>query len=196
MAPNAADSPTAAGPPISLLAMAGSQRRRSFNRALLRAALECAPAGVRVREFDPSRLPFYDGDLEAAGDPDVVTEFKRAVHTADLVLLATPEYNAGLPAVLKNAVDWGSRPPRPQAWDAKPVAIMGATPGRLGTALAQRSLRESLVGLNAHVMPQPRILLAGAGKLFNEDLRLSDGATLERLEVFMDAAAAWARRFI
>ena len=178
-----------------MLAMAGSQRRRSFNRALLGAALARTPAGVRVQEFDPSRLPFYDGDLEAAGDPEVVTEFKGAVQAADLVLLVTPEYNAGLPAVLKNAVDWGSRPPRPQAWDAKPVAIMGATPGRLGTALAQRSLRESLAGLNAHVMPQPRILLAGAGKLFDEDLRLADGATLDRLQAFMAAAVAWARRF-
>lgn len=181
--------------PISMLAMAGSQRRRSFNGALLRAALERAPGGVGVREFDPSCLPFYDGDLEAAGDPDTVAELKAAVHAADLVLLVTPEYNAGLPAVLKNAVDWGSRPPRPQAWDGKPVAIMGATPGRLGTALAQRSLRESLTGLNAHVMPQPRILLAGVGPLFDDDLTLTDAATAERLDKFMAAAAEWARRF-
>lgn len=190
------DSASATDPgPLSVLAIAGSCRRRSFNRALLRAAIARAPDGVETREFDPSRLPFYDGDVEAAGDPDVVAEFKRAVHSADLVLLVTPEYNAGLPAVLKNAVDWGSRPPRPQAWDAKPVAIMGATPGRLGTALAQRSLRESLAGLNAHVMPQPRVLLAGAGKLFDEDLRLTDTGTAERLDKFMSAAAEWARRF-
>ena len=180
---------------LSVLAIAGSCRRRSFNRALLRAAIARAPDGVEIREFDPSRLPFYDGDVETAGDPDVVAEFKAAVHAADLVLLVTPEYNGGLPAVLKNAVDWGSRPPRPQAWDAKPVAIMGATPGRLGTALAQRSLRESLAGLNAHVMPQPRVLLAGAGKLFDEDLRLTDTGTAERLDKFMSAAAEWAERF-
>lgn len=180
---------------ISLLAMAGSRRRRSFNRALLRAAVARVPGGVEVRELDPSRLPFYDGDLEAAGDPEPVSELKAAVHAADLVLLVTPEYNAGLPAVLKNAVDWGSRPPRPQAWDGKPVAIMGATPGRLGTALAQRSLRESLAGLNAHVMPQPRILLAGAGTLFDEDLNLTDDGTAKRLDKFMSAAAEWARRF-
>ena len=194
MVQDAAPPPTANDTPISVLAMAGSQRRRSFNRALLRAALERAPAGVEIREFDPSRLPFYDGDVEAAGDPDVVAELKAAVHAADLVLLVTPEYNGGLPAVLKNAVDWASRRPRPQAWDGRPVAIMGATPGRLGTALAQRSLRESLAGVNAHVMPQPRILLAGAGGLFDEDLRLADAATLDRLEGFMAAAVAWARR--
>ena len=180
---------------ISMLAMAGSQRRRSFNRALLRAALARVPDGVEAREFDPSCLPFYDGDLEEAGDPDPVAELKAAVHAADLVLLVTPEYNAGLPAVLKNVVDWGSRPPRPQAWDGKPIAIMGATPGRLGTALAQRSLRESLTGLNAHVMPQPRILLAGAGTLFDGDLRLADEVTAQRLDKFMAAAAEWARRF-
>lgn len=190
-----ADATTAAGPPISLLAVAGSQRRRSFNRALLRAALERVPVGVRGREFDPSRLPFYDGDVEAAGDPDAVAEFKAAVHAADLVLLATPEYNGGLPAVLKNAVDWGSRPPRPQAWDGKPVAIMGATPGRLGTALAQRSLRESLAGLNARVMPQPRILLSGASTVFDDDLELADETTGEHLDRFMSAAAEWAYRF-
>ena len=190
------DSASATDPgPLSVLAIAGSCRRRSFNRALLRAAIARAPEGVETREFDPSRLPFYDGDVEAAGDPHEVAEFKAAVHAADLVLLATPEYNGGLPAVLKNAVDWGSRPPRPQAWDGKPVAIMGATPGRLGTALAQRSLRESLAGLNAHVMPQPRILLAGAGKLFDDDLELTDGTTGERLDRFMSAAAEWARRF-
>lgn len=180
---------------ISVLAMTGSQRRRSFNAALLRAALERVPEGVECREFDPSRLPFYDGDLEAAGDPAPVADLKAALHAADLVLLVTPEYNAGLSAVLKNAVDWGSRPPRPQAWDGKAVAIMGATPGRLGTALAQRSLRESLAGLNACVMPQPRILLAGAGSLFDDDLRLNDGVTLERLDKFMAAATEWARRF-
>ena len=180
---------------LSMLAMAGSQRRRSLNRALMRAALARVPAGVEVREFDPSCLPFYDGDVEATGDPGAVAELKAATHAADLVLLATPEYNGGLPAVLKNAVDWGSRPPRPQAWDAKPVAIMGATPGRLGTALAQRSLRESLVGLNAHVMPQPRILLSGAGAVFDEDLELADETIAKRLDRFMAAAAEWAYRF-
>lgn len=180
---------------LSVLAIAGSCRRRSFNRALLRSAIARAPEGVETRDFDPSRLPFYDGDVEAAGDPGEVAEFKAAVHAADLVLLATPEYNGGLPAVLKNAVDWGSRPPRPQAWDAKPVAIMGATPGRLGTALAQRSLRESLVGLNAHVMPQPRILLSGAGAVFDEDLELADETIAKRLDRFMVAAAEWAHRF-
>ena len=190
------DSASASDPaPLSVLAIAGSCRRRSFNRALLRAAIARAPDGVETREFDPSRLPFYDGDVEAAGDPDVVAEFKAVVHAADLVLLVTPEYNGGLPAVLKNAVDWGSRPPRPQAWDGKPVAIMGATPGRLGTALAQRSLRESLAGLNAHVMPQPRVLLSGAGAVFDEDLELADGPTGKHLDRFMSAAAEWAYRF-
>lgn len=190
-----AQDPTISPVPLSVLAVAGSQRRRSLNRALLRAAIERVPAGTEVLEFDPSRLPFYDGDVEAAGDPEAVAEFKAAVHGADLVLLATPEYNAGLSAVLKNAVDWGSRPPRPQAWDGKAVAIMGATPGRLGTALAQRSLRESLSGLNARVMPQPRILLAGAGAVFDDDLRLTDEAVAKRLDKFMRAAAEWARGF-
>ena len=192
---NRDESQPSARAPLAVLAIAGSRRRRSLNRALLRAALARVPDGSEVREFDASRLPFYDGDLEAEGDPPAVGEFKAAVHAADLVLLATPEYNAGLPAMLKNAVDWGSRPPRPQAWDGRPVALMGATPGRLGTVLAQRSLRESLSGLNARVMPQPRIQLAGAGGLFDDNLRLSDEATGARLDKFMRAAAEWARGF-
>lgn len=180
---------------ISTLAMAGSLRAKSFNRALLRAAVERAPAELEIEEFDLALVPLYHGDVEAEGDPDPVAALKSALHAADLVLLVTPEYNGGLPAVMKNAVDWGSRPPRPQAWDGKPVAIMGATPGRAGTVLAQRALRESLSQLGAYVMPQPRVLLAGASKVFDGDLRLTDDATAERLDKFMAATAEWARTF-
>ncbi len=184
-----------AGGTITALAMVGSLRRHSINQALLRAATELAPEWLEIREFSLTGLPFYCEDLEADGDPPPVARLKSAVHGADLVLMVTPEYNGGPPAVLKNAIDWGSRPPRPQAWDKKPIVITGATPGRLGTALAQRSLRESLAGLNALVMPQPRILVAGARALFDGDLQLADEGLAAKLRNFMVAAGEWSRQF-
>jgi len=180
---------------IRVLGMAGSLRRASYNRGLLRAAIEVAPEVLAIDVFDLAPLPLYDGDVEARGDPEPVARLKEAIRAADLVLFVTPEYNQGMPAVTKNAVDWGSRPPRPQAWDGKAVAILGATPGRLGTVGAQRNLRESLSHLNARVMPQPRIFIAGAGDLFDEERNLTDAATRERLEAFMAAATDWAHLF-
>ena len=182
-------------PELRALAFAGSLRARSYNRALLKAAIDRAPSGLRIDTFDLSPLPLYHGDVEAAGDPEPVTALKTAIRAADLVLIVTPEYNQSLPAVTKNAIDWGSRPPKPQAWDGKPVAILGASPGRLGTVGAQRHLRETLAGVNAYVMPQPRIQLPAAAELFDDDLTLVDEAAGERLERFMAAAVAWARRF-
>jgi chromate reductase len=181
---------------IRALAFAGSLRARSYNRALVRVAVARAPEGLSVDVFDLRPLPLYDADVESGGDPDPVADLKRAVRAAELVIIATPEYNQGVTAVTKNAVDWASRPPRPQAWDGKPVAIMGATPGRLGTVGAQRVLRESLGNLGAYVMPQPRLLLSGAAALFSDELELIDGPTLERVDGFLAAAAAWARRFV
>lgn len=180
---------------IRALGLVGSLRRGSYNRALLRAAAALAPERVRVETFDLGPLPFYDADVEAEGDPEPVAALKRAIRGADLVLIATPEYNQSMPAVTKNAVDWGSRPPKPQAWDGKPVAIMGATPGRLGTVSAQRHLRESLAALAALVMPQPRLLVSGAGSLFEgRPPALVDGETRERVASFMESAARWAER--
>lgn len=176
--------------------MAGSLRRGSYNRALLRAAVELAPGRVELEPFELAPVPFYDRDVEKEGDPEPVAALKSAIRAADLVVIATPEYNQSMPAVTKNAVDWGSRPPKPQAWEGKPVAIMGATPGRLGTVSSQRHLRESLAHLAALVMPQPRIFVAGAASLFEGDPpELVDEKTRELLERFMAAAADWAERF-
>lgn len=176
--------------PIHVLGMAGSLREASYNRALLRAAISVAPEAMQIDVFDLIDLPLYNGDVEAQGDPEAVAALKAAIHSADAVLIVTPEYNQGLPAVTKNAIDWASRPPRPQAWDGKPVVIMGATPGRLGTVSAQRSLRETLAAVNARVMPQSRILVAGAGTVF-QDGELVDEPTRERLALFMQQAAEW-----
>lgn len=180
---------------VRVLGFAGSLRRGSFNRALLRAAVEVAPEEADIEVFDLAQVPLYNADVEAEGDPEPVTALKSAIGAADLLLIATPEYNQGIPAVTKNAVDWASRPPRPHVLDGKPVAVLGATPGRLGTVSAQRALRESLSNLSAFVMPQPRMLIAGARDLFDEDGTLVDEGTRARLERFMVAAVSWAARF-
>ena len=179
---------------LRVLGFAGSLREGSFNRALLRAAIELADERIEAEVFDLLDMPFYNRDVEDRGDPAPVAALKEAVRAADLVVIATPEYNQSLPAVTKNAIDWASRPPKPQAWDGKPVAILGASPGRLGTVSSQRTLRETLSAVNAYVMPRPRFVLGGAADVF-EDGRLIDEGTRERLKSFMVAAADWAERF-
>src|SRR3954451_232671 len=149
---------------MKLLGIAGSLRKGSYNRGLLRAARELLPEGVELVEFDIRSLPFYDGDVETAGDPEPVVALKDAIRDADALLIATPEYNRGVPGGLKNAVDWASRPPlgsplagRPPA--EKPVALLGAPPGRGGTALAQQQRRQALEFPRAVVLDEPRVLV-------------------------------------
>ena len=163
-----------------LLGIPGSLRRGSFNRGLLHAVVELAPPEVRIELFELHDLPLYDGDVEAAGRPEPVRRLDDAIRAADGLLIATPEYNYGLPGVLKNAIDWASRPPRSSALLGKPVAMMGATPGRLGTVRAQDSLRQSLLFTRSPVVTHPQLYVAGARALF-EDGRLTDEATRGRV---------------
>src|SRR4029453_18977368 len=116
----------------------------SHNRALLRTARELLPVGVELVEHEIGALPFYDGDVEAAGDPEAVVGLKQAIREADALLIATPEYNRGVPGVLKNAIDWASRPPLGSPLTGKPVAVMGASTRRGGPARAQEQLRAAL----------------------------------------------------
>ena len=133
---------------LKILAIPGSLRRASFNRALARAAAELAPAGATVEIADLRDLPVYDEDVNAAGPPAAVVELKRRIAEADAVFIATPEYNYGVPGVLKNAIDWTSRGPN-QPWKGKPVAIAGASNGGFGTARSQLALRPILACLDA-----------------------------------------------
>jgi chromate reductase, NAD(P)H dehydrogenase (quinone) len=173
---------------VRVLGIAGSLRAGSYNRALLRAARELVPPGLEIVEFDIRELPFYDADLEAAGDPAPVAELKNAIRAADAVLIATPEYNRGIPGVLKNAVDWASRPPLASPLAGKPVAIMGASTGRGGTARAQEQLRTALEFSRAAVLAQPEVLVPEAfmrfddnGRLTDEEARLAVSGLLEEL---------------
>jgi len=162
---------------MRLLGIAGSLREGSYNRGLLRAARELAPEGVELVEQNLRGLPFYDGDLEAAGDPDSVTELKNAIRRADAIVIATPEYNRGIPGVLKNAIDWASRPALASPLARKPVAIMGATTGFAGTARAQQQLRDALEFPGALVVQQPEVLVSEAYLRFDEYGELVDEET-------------------
>ncbi len=166
---------------MKVLGIAGSHRSGSYNQALLRAAQEVAPVGMEFEEFDIRELPFYDGDVEAAGDPASVVALKDAIRAADAVLIATPEYNRGVPGVLKNAIDWASRPPLASPLTNKPIAVMGASTGRGGTARAQEHLRTALEYSRADVLEQPEVLVPEAYMAFDEEGRLVDDSIREDL---------------
>lgn len=180
---------------ISILAIAGSLRKASYNKALLRAARQLAPATMRIEIFDLAEIPLYNGDVEAEGDPKGVARFKAAIRAADGVLMATPEYNHGVPGVMKNAVDWASRPPREAPLGGKPVALIGASPGITGTARGQSQLRQAFEFTNSYVMPQPELLVFKAHEKFDGEGRLTDDDTRKYLERFLAAFGDWIRRF-
>ena len=173
-----------------ILAISGSLRERSYNRALLRAAEELAPPGVEIEEFDLSPIPFYDGDVEAAGDPASVVALRAAVAEADGVLIATPEYNRGTSGVLKNAIDWLSRPALASVLRWKPVAIMGASTGRGGTRRAQQQVRDALLYPGAIVLEEPEVALPVAWEHFDEDGRLVDEKTRDSIRALLEGLAA------
>jgi chromate reductase len=181
--------------PIRVLGFAGSLRQGSYNRALLRAAQSAAPDGMTIEIFDLAAIPLYNGDVEARGDPEGVAAFKQAIRQADAVLMATPEYNHGVPGVMKNAVDWASRPPRDAVLAGKPVGIIGASPGVTGSARGQSQLRQAFEFTNSYAMPQPELLVFRAHEKFDAEGRLTDEATAKFLASYLDALLAWARRF-
>jgi chromate reductase, NAD(P)H dehydrogenase (quinone) len=181
--------------PFEVVGFAGSLREGSFNRALLRAAVELAPSTLRIVEHDLKALPLYNADVEATVVPASVADLRDAVRRADALLIATPEYNHGVPGVLKNAIDWLSRPPRGSALDGKPAAIMGASPGMTGTARAQTQLREAFVFTNTYALLRPEVLVAHAAGKFDSSGRLTDPATRTFLTGFLDQFADWIGRF-
>ena len=174
-----------------IAAFAGSLRRKSFNRALIEAARELAPRGVSIEPIEIAGLPFYNADVEAEGDPDSVAVFKASLKDADGVLIATPEYNDGIPGVLGNALDWASRLPGRAPLVGKPVAIMGASPSQIGTARAQLHLRQILGHVQARVLPPPELLVAQANLRFDAGLRLADESTRRILGSLLERFSRW-----
>jgi chromate reductase len=177
-----------------ILALAGSLRQGSYNRGLLRAAGELAPDWVKVQFFDIGTLPFFNEDLEAPTDPEVVRQFKEAIRNANAILIATPEYNGAVPGVLANAIDWASRPTGRSVLRNKPVAVMGAVLGRSGSANAQAALRGVLSRVGAVVVPDPQVLVPHASRLFDEQVNLRDDDTREEIRQLVEAVANWCRR--
>lgn len=179
------------------LAIVGSLRAHSYNRLLVEAAARVAPATLDVDIYDElAAIPLFDEDLEVetAGGPDAVRRLRARVAAADALLLATPEYNQSIPAVLKNVLDWLSRPGPDDGLAGKPVAVVGITTGRWGTRLAQAATRQVLGAMGALVLPRPMLFAADAAALFDESGRLVNPATSAQLRAVMVALEEWIAR--
>jgi chromate reductase len=179
---------------FKILAFAGSLRKNSINQGLLKAAQEVAPEGVDIEIYDLHDIPLYNDDLNPADPPEPVCDFKNRIKEADSVLIATPEYNYSIPGVLKNAIDWASRPLTDNALKQKPAAILGATGGISGTIRAQLALRQVLQPLETFVMLKPEFYLPKAGPLFDEQGNLQDEETRDRLRGMINALVLWSQR--
>jgi chromate reductase, NAD(P)H dehydrogenase (quinone) len=179
--------------PLTILGIAGSLRKGSFNRMALRAAQHLTPKEARIEIFDLHGIPPFNQDDEA-NPPAAVTEFKKRIRAANAILFATPEYNYGVPGVLKNAIDWASRPYGDNAWDGKPVAIISASGGVLGGARAQYQLRQSFIFLNMHSVNQPEVMIARAHEKFDANGNLNDETAKKLIAQLLQALVDWTRR--
>ncbi len=178
---------------MHILGFAGSLRKQSYNKAMLAAAVETVPDDASLEVFDLEGIPPFNQDLELE-PPDKVKEFKARIRAADAILIATPEYNYSIPGVLKNAIDWASRPYGDNAFDGKPVAMMGASIGTLGTARAQYHLRQSFVFLNMCPMNQPEVMVPFAQDKVDSGGRLTDEKTRKKIRELLESLVAWTRR--
>lgn len=180
--------------PVHIAAIAGSLRRGSFNRGLVRAAVELAPPGANVVPHDLRDVPLFDEDVEAAGLPPAVEALRDAIRRADALLLASPEYNGGYTAVMKNALDWASRKRPDNVLDGKPVLVVGATPGGFGTVRSQDALRTVLAHVGALPPARPAVRISRAEERFDADGDLVDPKSRDQLAEAVAALAAWTRR--
>lgn len=176
-----------------IFGFAGSLRKGSYNKALLRSAEELLPPNVRLDVFDLEGIPPYNQDLEQQPTQQV-KNFKAGIRAADALLIATPEYNYSMPGVLKNAIDWGSRPHGDNVFDDKPVAIMGASLGMIGTARAQYHLRQSCVFLNMHPLNKPEIMVPFVRDKIDVQGKLADEPTRVKIRELLESLVAWTKR--
>ncbi len=180
---------------LRVLGICGSLRKASINRGLLRAAQELAPEGMQITLFDRlHEIPSYNADIDTpATEPPSVAALRAAIRDASGLLISSPEYNYSVPGVLKNAIDWASRPPS-QPFAGKPLAIMGASGGMGGTMRAQYHLRQVAVFLDMHLLNKPEVFVRSAQKLFDADGKLTDEATQKLLAEQLAALATWTKR--
>jgi chromate reductase len=179
--------------PVRILGIAGSLRRESYNRAALRAATELVPEGATIETFELDGIPGFNQD-EEQNPPAKVVELKRRIREADAILFVTPEYNYSVPGVLKNAIDWASRPYGDSAWSGKPAAIMGASIGMIGTARAQYHLRQMMVFLNMFPVNPPEVMIGNASERFDASGNLTDDATKDFIRQLLQNLVEWTRR--
>ncbi len=181
------------GKMISILGIVGSLRKGSYNKALMRCALENCPPDAAIEVFDIGGMPLFSEDWEKT-PPPIVTELKAKIRAADAILIATPEYNYSIPGVLKNAIDCGSRPYGDNAFDGKPVALMGASVGMLGTARAQYHLRQSFVFLNMRPFNLPEVMVPFAQEKIDAGGKVTDPKTCEKVKEQVAALVDWTRK--
>lgn len=181
--------------PLELVAIAGSLRSNSYNRGLVRALPELSPDTLRYTVLDWSELPVYNGDLERDGLPELVVRLQRAIRDSDGVVIASPEYNHGVPGPLKNFIDWMSRGPMPHGFFGVPVALLGASSGVIGTTRSQSMLRQTFAALNAPVMPFPQVLVGPTKERFDEQRNLTHQPTREFIRKWAEEVERWMRRF-
>ena len=177
---------------VNILGFAGSLRKDSYNKALLRAATKLVPTGAKIELFDLEGIPPFNQDLEQSM-PDKVKEFKAKIRAADAILIATPEYNYSIPGVLKNAIDWASRPHGDNPFEGKPVAIMSASTGMLGGARAQYHLRQVFVFLDMHPINRPEVFVTFAPSKFDEKGALTDETAKELIRKLLENLVAWTK---
>jgi chromate reductase len=178
---------------IRILGIAGSLRRKSYNRAALRAAQKLSPDDAELEIFELDGIPVFSEDDERT-PPAKVVELKKRIRAADAVLFVTPEYNYSIPGGLKNAIDWASRPHGDSAWTGKPAALMGASVGRLGTARAQYHLRQVFVFLNILAVNQPEVMIGNAAEQFDADGNLTNEETKKLIRQLLVNLVEWTRK--
>ncbi len=173
---------------MHFLGISGSLRKQSYNTAALHACQQLLPPGVTMSLFDIAPIPLYNDDVYQQGFPDCVKQLREQILAADALVIATPEYNYSFSGVLKNVIDWASRPPS-QPFDGKLVGLLGAAAGGMGSSRAQYQLRQVFVALNAQVMNRPEVFISGAAKKYDAQGRLADEAALEHLGKMLAALA-------
>ncbi len=179
---------------LTILGISGSLRSDSYNMAALRAAQELCPPGATIQLFEElGHVPLYNQDMENAL-PAAVADLKRRIEAADAVLFACPEYNFSVPGVLKNAIDWASRPHGDNSWQGKPAAILGASVSMLGTARAQYHLRQSMVFLDMHPVNQPEVMIASAADKFDDQGKLTDKDSRKFITQLLENLIDWTQR--
>jgi chromate reductase len=175
---------------ITILGFAGSLRKGSYNKALLRTAIELMPKSAKLEIFDLEGIPPFNQDLEEQM-PEKVKTFKAKIRAADAILIATPEYNYSMSGVLKNAIDWASRPYGDNSFEDKPVAIMSASPGMLGGIRAQYQLRQIFVALNMHPINRPEVCVPSADDKIDEKGKVTDETTKEKMRELLRNLVNW-----